>query len=480
MELHLEVKPIGKGEKGRTACGSAAYRACTRIVDNAGNVHDYRNKKGYVCGGIELPEGAPSELLDRQTLWQRHELRDVRKDAELFREVVVALPNELGYEDCAEILRELSRMLTRKGMCVQWDIHDTIKNGQRNLHSHMMVTMRTLLPDGTFGNKDRSWNKYNGGLNIPELLRPEAARLMSEALARVGNSKTVNHRSYADRGIDKIPTKHVGVAATAMERKGVRTKKGDQNRYIEWLNKIHAENLRQVEAHTQSNNLEELISSASAQKDGAEVFRDWDALFAMVRDTRRCSAAMRTELGKLGKVISAYEENNADYLSWAGCDLANVEQKAMLQAWQDELRVKIKEMEAVETFLLDSKELLKAHNRVLYTANKVEWDRYLMDKNKRGVAYCEQRLESIEGYMRYLLRSITVLDAILNTKEYQEVMRTLAELKKTRVQLQERRELLQEAAEKAEADLKVHKKEAKVAKREEKKIRKAQNDGDAR
>lgn len=470
MELCLIPTVVGKGPKGRTACGSSAYRSCDKLIDNAGNVHDFRNKGGYVTGGIELPAGASEDLRNRQTLWSRHEEKDIRKDAELYRDVMVMLPNELDYAAAERVVKGLAAKLTNKGMCVQWDIHDTTKEGQRNLHAHMMVTMRTLQADGTFGNKNRSWNKYNGGLNIADLLRPEAARLMNEELARVGSSERVEHESFADRGIDKIPTKHMGVEATAMERKGIKTNKGRRNRYIEWLNQIHAENLRQVEAQTQSGRLEDLIAGARAQQGGNEAFKDWDALFAMLRDTRRCRAAMNSELGKLGKVISAYEEGNESYLRWAGCDPESESQKMTIQMMQNDLRIKIKEMDVTEAFLLDSKKLYKAHNRAVYTAKKASWDQYQIDRKKHGMEYCTRRLESIESYMESLRRSVSLLDAILNTEEYKDYCATMADLERQQKQLREQYSRNRAELKQAKKDLKIHQKEAKQAEKENKKI----------
>lgn len=471
MELYLSPSVIGKGSKGRTACGSSAYRACDCIEDNTGRIHDYRHKSGYVTGGIELPEGAPAELLDRQTLWSRHEAKDIRKDAELFREVTVALPNELDYDAAASVMRNLARPLTDRGMCVQWDIHDTTREGQRNLHAHMMVTMRTLQPDGTFGNKNRSWNKYNGGLNIADLLRPEAARLMNEELARIGSSERVEHESFADRGVDKIPTKHMGVAATAMERKGGKTKRGRQNRYIEWLNQIHADNLAQVETQTQSGSLEDLIVGARVEQDGDEVFKDWDALFAMLRDARRCRAAMNRELGKLGKIASAFEENDEGYLRWAGCDPNSESQRLLIQSMQNELRIQIKQMDLTEAWLLSSKELYKAHNRAVYTARKVAWDQYQIDRNKRGMEYCIQRLDDINSYMRYLNRSISVFDILLETKEYKEYRKKMDSLMAQQAKLQQDYASNRAGLQQAKQDLKEHRKDARQAKQDEKRTR---------
>ena len=475
MEMHLDVSVVGKGENGRTACGSSAYRACDCLEDLTGRIHDYRHKSGYVTGGVLLPEGASVELLDRQTLWSRHEAKDIRKDAELFRELTVALPNELDYDAAASVMQRIAKPLNDRGMCVQWDIHDTTNDGQRNLHGHMMITMRTLLPDGSFGNKDRSWNRYNGGLNIADLLRPEAARLMNEELAKIGSSTRVEHESYVARGIDKIPTKHLGVAAKAMERKGKETNKGRWNRYVDFLNQIHADNLRQAEAYTQSGSLEDLIAGARAQEGGNEAFKDWDALFAMLRDARRCRAAMSGELNKLRKVASAFEEGNEGYLRWAGFDLENESQREQIQLMQDELRVKIKQMDITEEFLLDSKELLKAHNKVVYTSKKAAWDQYLIDRNRRGMEYCKSRLESINEYMSYLNRSISMFDVIFNTKEYQDYLYKMDDLREQQAQLREAYAKNRVELQQAKQDLKEHRKDARQARKDERRTRRQIN-----
>lgn len=252
MELYLDVKPVGKGSKGRTACGSAAYRSCDKIVDINGNTHNFKNKRGHIAGGIELPVGAPSELRNPQVLWQRHDLKEIRKDAQIYREVVVALPNELPDEDCVDIVKDLAAVLTKRGMCVQWDIHnphdpkfkkdntakeeEALNEHPENKHGHLMLTLRELLPDGTFGKKDRSWNKYNGGLNLADELRPIAAQLMNEKLELYGKEKRVEYLSYIERGIDKIPQIKVGVAGTNIDRDGRVSYRKEMNKRIKEIN----------------------------------------------------------------------------------------------------------------------------------------------------------------------------------------------------------------------------------------------------
>jgi hypothetical protein len=58
------------------------------------------------------------------------------------------------------------------------------------------------------------------------------------------HTERVEHRSYERQGIDQIPIVHLGVAASAMEKRGIRTERGDLNREIEVTNK----HLRQLKA----------------------------------------------------------------------------------------------------------------------------------------------------------------------------------------------------------------------------------------
>ena len=240
MELYLDVKPVSKGDQGRTACGSSAYRACDKIKDNAGNLHDFSRKAGHVAGGVILPAGAPAELLDRETLWQRHDQKEIRKDAQIFREVEVGLHNSLSYDAAEGVCIAIGQRLAAMGMCVQWDIHDkTNKKGERNLHAHLMLSMRELQPDGTFGKKNRNWNKYNGGMNLADILRPYAAELMNDELDKIGVADRVEYQSFAERGIDRIPTVHVGVTACALEEKEIFTYKVRLNKKIREINAEH-------------------------------------------------------------------------------------------------------------------------------------------------------------------------------------------------------------------------------------------------
>lgn len=508
MELHLEVKVVGKGAKGRTSCGSSAYRACDRIVDNNGEIHDYSKKRHeYVRGGIELPAGASEELRDRQTLWSRHEEKDRRKDAELFKEVITAMPNELSYDAAERVLRGIAAKATEHGMCAQWDLHDkttykSIDDGTvvtvpwkkdpnmeyqeiRNLHGHMMLTMRELSEDGkSFGKKNRSWNKYNGGLNLPEILRPIAAELMNRELEAIGSTKRVEYKSYADRGINKIPQKHMGVAATAMERKGTLTEKGWKKEYIEFLNDVHTENMKQAEQHIGKKALQDIVNEAERKSQGRRdtngdvVFRDWDALFAMLRDTRRCRAALRNEIGKFDKIITAYEKGDTGYLRWAGCHPGSGEveemERLMLRSQRDSLNAKILDLNIIEDCLLNCKEVFNRHNEVQYTANKIEWDEYMLDRNKKTLKEIVERTQRLDLYIDRCRQSLSLMDAIFKTKAWRDYQEKMDRLERARVKAQEQHLKTFEAIRQGKQDLKQHKADLKQAKKDLKEIQKAE------
>ena len=486
MELHLSPRVIGKGSKGRTACGSAAYRSCSKIVDNDGIVHDFRNKREYVAGGVELPECAPEDLCDPQTLWQRHEQKDRRQDAQLYRDIEFSVPNELSYSACERIARALAAELTAKGMCVQWDVHDKRtfefedENGKcrridnpknkvpgvaykevRNLHVHMMVTMRELLPDGTFGNKNRAWNKFNGGLNIADLLRPKAAELMNRELEAIQSDERVDYLSYADRGIDKIPTTHVGVAATAMERKGKDTERGSDRKYIEWLNEIHAENVRAAQKNVRR--LDELIRRAEKITETEEVYKEWDALFAYLRDIRRAKSAVANELKKLNKVAFAYAQKDRKYLMWAGCNPDDRAQEITINAMVGSLQMSQKELAEAEKIVLRSKEKIKMHNKVVYASHKVDWDAYQLERNQRGINYYVRRIRSLNKYLSSLRRGVSLLDTIFQTDKFQEYIKKVNEIRCQQDQLWADYAKKRSEIERNRHDLKQHKQNLKQA-----------------
>ena len=211
MEEHLHVK-IVKSETGRTCCGSAAYRAGERIIGANGEVHDFTRKQGVIAKGIMLPDGAPKEYADRQTLWQAADRAEHRRDAQRYRDINIAIPNEIAYHRAEAIIRKFLQPLVDDGMIADYAIHDPAVS-PRNLHVHIMLTMREVSPEG-FGKKRPEWNRRDLLLDM----RRRWAQLCNAELERIGSTERIEYRSYAERGIQKLATQHIGPERKAADR----------------------------------------------------------------------------------------------------------------------------------------------------------------------------------------------------------------------------------------------------------------------
>ena len=137
-----------------------------------------------------------------------------------------------------------------------------------NPHAHIMLTMRPFNPDKSWGAKQRKeyilddngekiydkkkrqykcnsipstdWNDQSKA----EEWRSAWAESCNKYLELANSEQRIDHRSYARQGKDQIPTIHLGAAAHQLEKRGIRTSRGDRNREIE----ISNQRLRQLKA----------------------------------------------------------------------------------------------------------------------------------------------------------------------------------------------------------------------------------------
>ncbi len=119
--------------------------------------------RGVVHSEIMAPENAPDWMCDRDQLWNAVEAVEKRRDAQLAREIEVALPRELDRGERLELLRGfVQREFVDRGMIADVAVHEgKARDGQGQPHAHVMLTMRELTGEG-FGKKDRSWNAPDG------------------------------------------------------------------------------------------------------------------------------------------------------------------------------------------------------------------------------------------------------------------------------------------------------------------------------
>ena len=231
---HCSVK-VMKRSAGRSATAAAAYRHGTRIEDERdGRVHDYTRKQHVDASFILSPESAPSWTQDRSALWNRVELAEKRQDAQVAREVEVALPREILREAQEQLVRDfVKENFTTRGMVADVAIHrPSASDGHEQPHAHIMLTMRPLDGDNFSSKKDRSWNNKQ----LVEDWRESWAQHVNRAYEKAALEARVDHRSYERQGIEQAPTVHLGPVNHAMEKRGVRTEKGDYNRMIRKLN----------------------------------------------------------------------------------------------------------------------------------------------------------------------------------------------------------------------------------------------------
>lgn len=210
--FHCTTNVISRSQ-GRSSVASAAYRAGQKLQDERqGLTFDYSVKKGVVYSEIMAPEHAPNWVKDREQLWNAVEQIERRKDAQLAREITLALPVELHMSEWIELLREYCQInYIDKGMIADWSIHADNPN---NPHAHIMLTLREITLDG-FGSKVRDWNS-------PELIinqRKSLEELINQALYKAGIDKSVDCRSLAEKRSLLTPNLHLGSAAHhALER----------------------------------------------------------------------------------------------------------------------------------------------------------------------------------------------------------------------------------------------------------------------
>lgn len=240
---HFEAKVISRSDGG-DAVRKAAYNARALLTnERTGEQHDYRRKGGLLFSGLYLPAGSPDWANDRSALWNAAEQAEKRSDSTIARHYIVALPHELTDEQRRWLVQDfVKENFTRKGYAVDVCIHAPDEDGDdRNYHAHILVSDRRLTADGFA--PDKKERQLKAAERKAELLaqRQSWEKIGNRHLARHGHAPTLDHRTLEAQGIDREPTKHVGVHATAMERQGKRTERGAAKKSIEARNGLRAE-----------------------------------------------------------------------------------------------------------------------------------------------------------------------------------------------------------------------------------------------
>nr|WP_236771030.1 Ti-type conjugative transfer relaxase TraA [Agrobacterium tumefaciens] len=248
--MFVRAQVIGRGA-GRSIVSAAAYRHRARMMDEqAGTSFSYRGgaselvheelaQPDQIPGWLKIAVDGRSAAAASEALWNAVDAFETRTDAQLARELIIALPEELTRTENIALVREFVQdNFTSKGMIADWVYHD--KDG--NPHIHLMTTLRPLTEEG-FGSKkvavlgedgeplrvvtpDRPNGKivyklWAGDRETMKAWKIAWADTANRHLALAGHEIRLDGRSYAEQGLDGIAQKHLGPEKAALARKGV-------------------------------------------------------------------------------------------------------------------------------------------------------------------------------------------------------------------------------------------------------------------
>jgi Ti-type conjugative transfer relaxase TraA len=148
---------------GGSAVRSAAYNERAAITaDRTGELYYFKHRDAPEHHEVLLPEGADARFSDSAVLWNAAEAAEKRKDAQVAREVVLALPAnaELTDEDRIALARSFAAQhFVAKGLAVQLDVHrpheGESESERANWHAHLLITTRRLEGEGFAAKKAR-------------------------------------------------------------------------------------------------------------------------------------------------------------------------------------------------------------------------------------------------------------------------------------------------------------------------------------
>ena len=157
MAISFARMVIHTRSKGHSAVAASAYRAGVTLYDErTGETHDYSHRTDVAHSEILLPENTVIAFSDRERLWNMAEAAERRKDAQLAKELTIALPRELSLEHQIRLARSFTHEhFISHGLAAELAIHD---KGDENPHAHILITMRRIEGNRFSAKKARDLN----------------------------------------------------------------------------------------------------------------------------------------------------------------------------------------------------------------------------------------------------------------------------------------------------------------------------------
>ncbi len=216
MAIQFARIEIVSRSKGGNSCCKAAYNARTKIKDEQTNItYDFTKRGDNVYHIVLLPNHVNSRFKDPKILMNGVERLEKRKNSQLLKDVVIALPDdkELNLEDRIAITHEIIDEMAwvKNGLGVQVDIHKPHK-GERNWHVHLLLTTRRFSKDGkSLGEKavdlNPQFKNTKGGKDfiIPEeeIIHEKVKEVINRYFEKLGLDNRVD-------AIGAVAQQHIG------------------------------------------------------------------------------------------------------------------------------------------------------------------------------------------------------------------------------------------------------------------------------
>ncbi|MBV7508863.1 MobA/MobL family protein [Bacillus sp. sid0103] len=232
MAIYHFSNQIISRKKQQSTIAAAAYRSGERLIDERTNEEKFYKRKVKPITHILAPSHAPEWVYDRQQLWNEVEKKEKQWNAQLAREINVALPKELSHAEQEQLAIEFcTEIFVTDGMVADLSVH---RDDEENPHFHVMLTIRPFNEDGSWGNKQMKVKELiDGKLQVKALhitdwntkekliyWREQWAHYANRFLEKNGFSERITHLSNKGRGIETLPTIHEGFVARQMQSEG--------------------------------------------------------------------------------------------------------------------------------------------------------------------------------------------------------------------------------------------------------------------
>lgn len=272
--IHIGSK---SGRNCKSVVASAAYRSNKDLhCDKTGRTYKY-HKDEVTFSEIILPQGAAKRYKNREKLWNEVQAKGKTIDAKYAVDIEIAVPNTWDDDTVKSAIRELMQPVVDKGYIVDWAYHKK----DDNHHVHILIVDKPIdrktgeistrqltkkeyardadgnkipIIDPETGkqkidtkNRNRKlWKRVSVATNwIDEKARVKEWRAAWAEVAnkRLTKNQQIDHRSYQDQGINRIPTTHIGMKSKAIHE---RYERGDDYRPPEYTSHLTNDDILRI------------------------------------------------------------------------------------------------------------------------------------------------------------------------------------------------------------------------------------------